>query len=304
LENRVPAAFGLILFAMTIIGLIDNYVRLIAEDAGLFQFHFLRGVMAIPMILAAAWWFGMTVRPKRIGAVALRSLATTVSMFLYFGSLAIVPVANAGAGLFTSPIFVLLISALVLRQPVGLFRILAVGVGFAGVLLVLRPGGEGVSFTSAMPVLAGAFYAVGAVMTRRICAGESTMAILLGMFVTMTLAGGVGLAVLTWSGWGGGVEAGFFAMGWQPPTPRFWMLTLVQAVGSLIAVYCITRAYLIAEAAFVGVFEYMFLLTAGFWGWLLWRQLPDLVTTIGIVLIVCAGAVIVLRSRPDRARVR
>ena len=81
------------------------------------------------------------------------------------------------------------------------------------------------------------------------------------------------------------------------PTPRFLVLLMVQAFGSLFAVAALTRGYQLAEVSFVAVFEYSFLVFAGFWGWILWRDIPDLQAVFGIVLITVVGVIITLRSR-------
>lgn len=78
-----------------------------------------------------------TMRPQRLWAVSVRSLLIAVGMLLYFGSLAFMPIAQSLAGLFTSPIFVLLMTVVVLKQKIGLWRVLAVVIGFTGILLVL-----------------------------------------------------------------------------------------------------------------------------------------------------------------------
>lgn len=143
-----------------------------------------------------------------------------------------------------------------------------------------------------MPIGAGAFYAVGAIMTRRICAEESTTALLVGMFGTLGLCGLLGVAVTEL--WLQGNS--YFTIGWQAFTPRFLALTLMQAVGSLAAVACIVRSYQIADPSYVAIFEYLFLFFALVWGYILFGDLPDLFGWIGLVLIIGAGAVIVLRS--------
>lgn len=94
---------------MALIGLIDNFVILIAELAGLWQLHLVRAVMALPLILAISRVTSWRVAPERLWAVALRSVLVSIAIFLYFGALAFLPVAQATAGLFTSPIFVLIL---------------------------------------------------------------------------------------------------------------------------------------------------------------------------------------------------
>tara|TARA_A200000159_G_C7263709_1_gene314211 strand:- start:39 stop:392 length:354 start_codon:yes stop_codon:yes gene_type:complete len=103
---------GLIMvFAMLIVGFIDNYIVVIAETASLWQFQIMRAGLALPILIIISA-FGMgRLRPVRWWAVYFRSFLTALSMLFYFGSLAFVPFSDALAGLFTAPIFVLLISA-------------------------------------------------------------------------------------------------------------------------------------------------------------------------------------------------
>lgn len=295
-NNPILLALGLITSAMLIIGYIDNFVRVIAEDGGLWQFHFIRALMVAAIFGPILLIWKLEWRAKRFWAVTLRSVMIAISMFLYFGALGVMPAAVAGAGLFTSPIWVLVITVLVFRVPVGVFRIGAVAVGFIGVLMILRPEGA-MGWGTLMPALAGAFYAAGAVMTRRLCADETTSAMLVNMFATMGVFGALGLAVMHYLVDG----AGFFTMGWQELTPRFLGLSLMQAVGSLVAVACIVRSYQIAEPSYVAVFEYLFLLFAVFWGYVLWGDLPSVLGFAGLALIIGAGAVIVLRSERSEA---
>ncbi len=295
-KNPILTALGLITIAMVVIGYIDNFVRVLAEDAGLWQFHLIRALMVAVILIPILALWKLDWRPKRILPVTVRSCLIAVSMYLYFGALGVMPAALAGAGLFTSPIWVLVITVLVFRLRVGVFRIAAVGVGFIGVLMILRPG-DGVGLEVFMPVIAGAFYAAGAVMTRRYCAEETTTALLVNMFATMGVVGVVGLAVTSLAVNG----EGFMSMGWQPLTAQFLWVTLMQAVGSLVAVACIVRSYQIAEPSYVAVFEYLFLLFAVFWGYVLWGDLPGVLGFAGLALIIGAGTVIVLRSERSGA---
>ena len=107
-ESRPLFAAALVVAAMVILGLTDNLVVIVAEDAGLWQFHLVRAVFGLPVILVAARLSGAVLRPVRVWAVVLRSLLISLSMFFYFGALAFVSVAESAAGLFTAPIWVML----------------------------------------------------------------------------------------------------------------------------------------------------------------------------------------------------
>jgi drug/metabolite transporter (DMT)-like permease len=296
--DPVLTAASLVFGFAVVIGFTDNFVRVIAVEAGLWQFHLIRTVMVIGCLALVARPLGLRLRPKRWGPVVVRSALHGVALMIYFGSLAFLPVAQVAAGLFTAPIFVLLISRFVFGHHIGIIRVLAVAVGFAGVALVL--GGEaiaGLSVPALMPIVAGAFYAMGNIATREWCALESTETLTLGFFAGIGLLGGVGVIVLTvFPAEVPAGAAGFLARGWVWPSAAFYGWTFVQAAGSLIGVAMLMRAYQIAEASRVSVFEYLALPLAAFWGWVLWAENLGLSAALGMLLIALAGAMIALRA--------
>lgn len=297
-RTQTLRAAGCVIAGMALMGFIDNFVKVIAQDIGLWQFHLSRSIFVLVLLVPIALWRGWAVWPKRVWAVLLRSFCVATSMMLYFGALAALPIAQVGAGLFTAPIFVLVLSALVFKTPIGKWRILAVALGFGGVLLLLRPNAEAFSWISIIPVLAGMFYAFGALCTRSFCEGEGTTALLSGFFLVLGLWGAGGVIAL-WASTATPATHGFFQTGWQPWTTSAAFWTLMQGVISVLAIGLITRAYQIAEASHVAVFEYVFLISAGGWAFILWGEAPDAAGILGIALIVAAGLVIILRSRSE-----
>jgi drug/metabolite transporter (DMT)-like permease len=166
------------------------------------------------------------------------------------------------------------------------------------VLLVLQPWGAEVSPWAALAVASGFFYAVGAMATRRWCAGEETLTLTGAMFVAMALWGVLGLGLLAIFPQDAPAGAdGFVLRGWVAPGGTFLFWTAVQAVGSLVAVWLITRAYQLGEAPFVALFEYSLLVSVSAWAFALKGERPDALALVGIALIVAAGAVIALRER-------
>lgn len=297
-QTRPLAAAALVVAAMAVLGLSDNLVLPLAGETGVWQFHLVRSLMALPMILCVALLYGLRLRPVHARAVALRSLLVAGSMFCYFGALAFVPVAQSAAGLFTAPIWVLLISFAGIGQRVGPVNIAAAIAGFGGALLVLQPDLGSVSPAMVLPVAAGVLYAFGAIATRRYCAQEGTLALLSGFFLAIMTLGALGciaLALMQPPVPDG--PDGFLLRGWRPLEARTAGLIAVQAACAVIGVGLITRAYLLAEAAFVAVFEYTLLIFGGFWGWVLWGQGIDAPGLLGIVLIIASGAVLTRATR-------
>ena len=301
-QNRTLAAFGAVLIYASVIAFTDNYVRVIARDAGLWQFHATRTLMAFALLALAAVPLGLQLRPKRPGAVLARSAIHGGAMVIYFGALAFLPVAQVAAGLFTAPIFVLLIQRFFYGQAIGGVQVLAVVVGFAGVVLVLGPEAmSGATLAALLPIIAGALYAMGNIATRRWCAGESAETVVAGFFGMLGVIGLLGMAVL----WAfpltvpEGAE-GFLQRGPVWPTGEFLWWTFVQAAGSLLGVGMIVKAYQIAEASRVSVFEYVILPASALWGYLLWGETLSWLAVAGMALIVLAG-VLIARPQADQS---
>lgn len=303
-QNRTLAAFGAVLIYATVIGFTDNYVRVIAQDAGLWQFHATRTAMAFAILALVAVPMGLRLWPKRPQAVIARSAIHGTAMVIYFGALAFLPVAQVAAGLFTAPIFVLLIQRFAFGQPIRPWQAMAVAVGFLGVVIVLGPEvTQGASLAALLPVLAGALYALGNIATREWCEGESAETLLAGFFGMLGVFGLIGMAVLTLMP----VEvadgpAQFLIRGPEWPTESFLWWTFVQAAGSLLGVGLMIKAYQMAEAAKVSVFEYIILPTSAFWTWAIWGETLVWYSWIGMALIVFAGVMIARAPRPTSAK--
>ena len=297
--DRTLTAAGMILIYATVIGFGDNFVRVVAAEGGLWQFHATRTAMALGLVALLMRPLGLRLKPVRLGAVVARSTIHGISMLIYFGCLAFLPVAQVAAGLFTAPIFVLLISRFAYGHHIGPVRIAAVAVGFVGVILVLGPSAmSGASLAALLPVAAGALYALGNIATREWCAGESAETLLVAFFVALGVLGLAGLAVLAVVP----IEvptgaAGFVQRGWVWPSGTFLFWTFVQAAGSLLGVGLMIRAYQIAAASRVSVFEYIILPASALWGWLIWGEVLLLSAGVGMGLIALAGGMIALRAR-------
>ena len=304
--NRTLAAFGAVLIYAFVIAFTDNFVRVIAADAGLWQFHATRTAMAFVILALLAVPLGLRLWPRRPGPVLARSAIHATAMLIYFGALAFLPVAQVAAGLFTAPIFVLLIQRVAYGQPIRRLQILAVAVGFAGVMLVLGPAAvTGATTAALLPVLAGALYALGNIATRAWCAGESAETVVAWFFGMLGVMGLVGMAVL----WAAPVPvpegaAGFIQRGPVWPSGAFLWWTFVQAAGSLLGVGMIVKAYQIAEASRVSVFEYIILPASAAWGFLLWGERLTWIAVAGMALIALAGVLIARQPAMSPTAVR
>lgn len=302
-KDRTLMAAGLISVYAFVIGFTDNYVRVIAEEAGLWQFHFTRSCMtAVLLGIGVAIW-GFRVKPRSWRAVVARSAIHGSAMVIYFGALAFLDVALVAAGLFTAPIWVLLISRFAYGHAIGPVQVMAVALGFVGVILVLGPEAlGGASMAALLPILAGALYALGNIATREWCGAESAQTLLAGFFGALGIVGAVGMVALTLFPLEVPVGPdGFLQRGPIWASGEFYFWTFVQAAGSLIGVGFMIRAYQITDASRASVLEYVILPASAFWTWVIWGKGLEPLAVLGMVLIVAAGTLIALRAKAEEA---
>lgn len=294
-NNRNLNAALLALVSTAVLSFSDNFVSMVSAEAGLWQFNLIRSCFAIPVLLVLASFFNLSLRVVDLKMTVLRSLAVSTGLLIYFAALGFLPVAQAGAGLFSSPIWVLIFSAVVFGTKIRFRQVIIISIGFAGALMLLQPDMTDLSVLSVLPLTAGAFYGLGMLATRHWCAEESALTLAVGVFVTLGVISFIMLTVFTIWPVAGGSE-NFLLSGWNRPTPMYLLLTLGQAICSVIAVSLITQAYRIGDAAQVSVFEYSFLVFAALWTFIIWGQETNILAILGIIVIFISGAAVSFMS--------
>ena len=298
-KDRPALAIALLVGGMLVMSFVDNLVRVFSDDITVWQFHLLRAGFALPILVFAVMLLkGETIRPRRLGWVVLRGAVIAVSMLLFFASIPMLSMAQCTAGLFTAPLFVVVISALFLGEGVGPRRIGAVAVGFAGAMLIVQPFSDTVEWFAAMPVIAGAFYAVSVLITRQKCREESPLALLFTNFSAFGLMGATGAVLLTLFPPSPALlkAAPFLFSGWETPPLWVFLGMVGMALGAVIGIAGLTRAYQLAESSLLTLFDYTHLIGATFFAYILWSEVPPLEAALGIAMIVGAGLYIALRD--------
>lgn len=302
-QSLSPELFGgvMILSSMAILGLSDNVFYYLEPYMGLGQFHAMRSSICFLLLVPFAFMTGAKLLPTHWKPVMARTVLLSAAMFLYFGSLPIMSVAEAAAGLFTSPIFVLIFTNLIYKERIGIRRILAVAIGTIGVLFVLRPDQSGFHILQMMPIAAGALYALASMTTRRWCADEPPLSLVANFFLVLGLAGAVATTFLDLRPVSESLFeiAPFFFRGWMAIDSVTMGWALVQGFMTLIAIALLTRGYQVAETSYLAVFEYSLLVFAALWTFALFGKSLALTSIIGFVLIAAAG-VIIARALPAK----
>jgi drug/metabolite transporter (DMT)-like permease len=288
-ETSDRPAIGILLMLTGIAGfaIMDAIIKWMTADYPVVQVAALRSWFGLPLLCLMVLRGGglrqlKTSRPLvHVGRYAL-VLGLTLSFFWALSQMKLV---DAIAISFAAPIFITALSVLILRETVGLHRWMAVGVGFVGVLVMLRPG-FGVFQWAALSVLASVvFYALLMITTRAFKSTESTASLMLYPQLGMTLTGIV--------------AAPFF---WVTPGLADLGLFALAGVFGSVGIMCITQAFRLAPPAVVSPFEYTALIWATLLGFALWGDLPDGITLIGAGIVVASGLYIIYRETARHVR--
>ena len=171
-SQRRTVATGIVTILLTVfaMALTDAFVRFASADMTLWQIYVCRSALALPVLVLLCKG---RVLPRAFGWVALRSVALVAMYLAIYAAIPLLDLSVIAASLYTGPLFIVLLSAAFLQEPVALVQWLAVGLGFVGVLFVVQPNGSDFTSLSLIPIIAAFLYAIAAVLTRAKCAGEA-----------------------------------------------------------------------------------------------------------------------------------
>ena len=294
--------FGPILLVsgISIFGFADALTLFVSDQVGVGQFHFSRSLLTVVMLLLLSRFFNLSITPRKWVPMIIRTFLMVTAILSYFSVLPMIPLAEAGAGLFTSPIFVLVFSVLFFRERIGPIQILAVTLGTLGIALVLLPDLKHLSIYHLVPIVSGASYALGSIITFRYLSDESPLAITMSFIVGIGLCGYLVTTILTLSPASSELvnRAPFLFSGWQSVDIRYWTWMTLIAICATLALSLMSRAYQITNTSNIAVYEYAYLISVGLFSYLLWDTIPSLMGICGIFLIILSGGLISLLRPP------
>lgn len=280
----------------------DVAIKFLSGDYALHQITLIRSMIGISVLLGVIVPLEggfQILRTRRLPIHMLRGLCVVFANMTFFTGLSVLPLADAVAVFYISPLIITSLSVLFLGEKVGLFRWGAVFIGMLGVLIMLRPSLDGIQVALLFPIAAAFGYAVLHILTRKIGLTESasTMAFYIQlMFIFVSGAIGLGLGDGAYSGRGGDVFE-FVLRGWVWPAYVDYPILILIGVTSAAGGYCISQAYRLSEASLIAPIEYVAMPIAIFFGLVVFGEWPDLVAWTGTVLIIGAGLLVVWRER-------
>ena len=275
LNDNIKGAL-LMASAMASFTISDAMIKLVTGDLTTGQIMFIRGVMTSALILTVAWRLGALRPLSHIFNrwIALRSIAEVVAAITYIYALSMIPLPNAAAILQALPLAVTTGAALFLGEAVGWRRWLAILVGFAGVMIIIRPGAEGFSVASVLVVGSVISAATRDLATKKIDPSLPSLMVSATAAISVTAAGGV---------------MALAPGGWKPVSMDNFAALAIGAVLLFGAYQTLIMAMRTGEISFIAPFRYTSLLWAIALGILLLGEMPDTWMLIGAAIVVAAG---------------
>ena len=253
------------------------------HDIEFMEILFWRQFLSIPLVLG--WAFCTTglgiLATKRLGTHARRAVYGMVGMVCNFGAVILLPLAEATTFGFTAAIWAVILSVLLLKDTVGIYRWAAVLLGFAGVVIIAQPGSGHFPLYGALVALGGAFMvALISIQVADLGRTEKSLTI---VFWFAALSSPVLALALPFT--------------FQPHDTEGWLLLLAIGLFGTLGQLMLTAALRFGAVASVIVMDYSMLFWATLYGWLIWDQFPPTSTWLGAPLIIGAGLVIAWRER-------
>jgi len=264
-------------------------IRTVGQSLDTFVIVFFRNFVTVVVMAPFLFWprpVGLI--PKRPALLAARAFLGFLTMTCWFAAIIHLPTGEAVALNFTGPLFVTILAALFIGERIRLHRFMAVLIGLVGVLIILQPGFDVITFAHLLPLIAAFTMAAASVAVRRLAQSDHPNVII---FYTSLL-------VLP-------MVAPFAIMHWQTPTLREWVLLIAIGVTTTFVHQCFTRAFKVAEASFVAGLSFLRLPFAILAAWLIFDEWPEGSIWLGGGIIIAANAYIAQREvQSERAAAR
>ncbi|QIE54117.1 DMT family transporter [Pikeienuella piscinae] len=258
-------------------------IRHVSAELPPFEIAFFRNLFGLlvltPLLLRSGF---QEMRTQRIGLHALRSLLNIGAMLMFFTALAITPLAKVTALSFTAPIFTALMSYFILGEVFRVRRWLAIGAGFVGMLIVLRPGVAMVEPGALLALGSATLWAGALIVIKVLSRTESSVAIVAWMGVFLSV---FSLGPALWV--------------WRDPTPEAWVwLVFIGIIGTLGQV-ALSQALKEADPGAVMPFDFLKLIWISLLAAWAFGEIPDAWTFVGAAVIFSAGIYVVRRERRE-----
>ncbi len=222
---------------------------------------------------------GSGIRVKSWPSHILRGLMFVVASFAFIISLKYLTLAETICIAFSGPLFMTVMAKYIIKEHVGLYRLLAVSIGFVGVIIIIRPSTSEFRWILLLPLVVALAEASRDILTRKMAPGESSLSIVFTTSLVLSLA-----SLLT------------FAAGWNTIQSSHFLRLGISAFLTIASYFCMVEAYRHAPTVVIAPFRYIQIIWGILLGVIIWGEIPGAHIYLGVVIIVGAGIFIGLRE--------
>lgn len=286
--DRPMLGIAFMALGVSVVPMMDGIAKGLAEGYPVFQIVWARFAFHLLWLLPFLLWHGhgrAVLFPRRPGLQLLRGFLLLAATLCYFSAIALMPIADALALLFISPMVVTLLAPVVLGERVGIWRWSAVVAGFIGALIVVRPGFGVFQWASVLALGAGVMHGCYLLTTRRLAGSTNPM-------ITLFYTGVIGLFAMSLA----------MPVVWVPPTPGDWIWMAIMGAFAAGGHFLIIKGFDRAPAPVVAPVAYAEIVAATAVGYFAFGDFPATWTWVGIVVIITSGLVISIREHRTRRR--
>lgn len=288
MSQNIPRGILCIVLSTVVLTSQDAFTKWLLQYHHAGEVMFYRGLIAMPAAVALHMALGnrfSRLASEKPGFTAYRSIMALVCSMFVTMSFLYLPLADALAVIFVSPLLLTALSAVVLREPVGWRRWTAVAVGFCGVLLITQPGDGAITWVIAIPLVAAFTGALRDIAARQLGGVDpATTTLFWAMTANMV---------------GGALTLPFFGVTW--PTWEHWGLLLIAGCMIVVAQWLIIVAFQLASGSIVAPFRYLSLVWAGLIGYSVWGDIPSEMKALGAAIVCSSGIYIWWRETRRKA---
>ena len=280
-RSAALAGIGFMLVATFLFALSSAVGKWLVATYPVGQFLLIRSGVTLLLLSSFIWRAGKAafVNMPRPGLQLLRIVVSTAEIAMFFWAVTYMPLADATTFYLAGPIFVTALSVLLLGERVGWRRWTAVLIGFAGVVIALRPSAASFTLPALIALAGSIFYALLMIVTRTLRESDYTV------LITTQFLGVLAFGLVT------------APFGWVAPGGYDLLLMAGLGISSMLALFCVVRSLKLATASVVVPYQYTLIVWSVLFGFALFGELPDAYTLVGAAIIVAAGLYIFWREQ-------
>lgn len=291
----------LIIGGMALFSIQDVTIKALAQDGSLLQILVMRGFIGTAFISAFLYISG---RPIILTTAyplltSIRATLFFLGFMSFYISLSLMPIAEATALFFVSPFFITILSKLFLGNDVGWYRIAAILTGFIGTLLIVKPSTSNFQWAYLLPLFTALSYSVSMILAKHTREKDNVFQQTIHMYIASIICGIITLLVARFMGWtfDGVMGLEYVFRPWVFNNLIILSAVIIISLVATIGTLCLISAYRISQPPVIAPFEYTLLVISITIGYLMFGEVPDYYSMLGMMVIVASGLFIFIREQ-------